>query len=222
MPTIVVAAQKEGAGKTTLAINLAVCWPGALVVDLNREQAAVEWSRRRDSKTPAVVPADFVNLPEVFDLARARNFSWVIVDTPSHTGADWLCRVLAFSNLALVPSRPGLLDLTAAGNTARIIRTVGAKGAIVLNACPPESGRTPDSLIRDARVEANRYGVPVSPILIARRSAFLNSVPNGWGVTETEPHGKAAGEILALQQWIEQETLGPARASMEKLSVVRA
>jgi chromosome partitioning protein len=222
MPTIVLAANREGAGKTTLAINLAVCWPAALIIDLSREQAAVEWSRRRETKAPTVVPADFTNFGEMFDLARARGLQWILVDTPSHAGGDWLREVLAFADLTLVPSRPGLLDLTAAGNTARVIRQVGAKGAIVLNACPPESGRTPECLIRDARIEANRYGVPVCPFVVARRSAFLNSLPNGWGVIEAEPNGKAAGEVRALQQWIEQQTLVPGRATVEKLAIIRA
>src|SRR5262245_34787869 len=52
MPSIGFLAQKGGAGKTTLAVHLAVLAGDALLVDLDPQRSAAEWWETRSAELP--------------------------------------------------------------------------------------------------------------------------------------------------------------------------
>lgn len=213
MQTVLLAAQRVGAGKTTLAVNLAVCAHNAMVVDLDRQQAAVDWRQRREQDWPMVFGAREDEFLDLVDHAQAQNVDWLFIDTATHVGADVLGFLLQYATTTLIPSRPGLLDICAAGSTARIVRGEGATGALVLNGIPPQSGRMTETLVREAVIEANRYGVPVCERMVAQRTDLQRSLHAGEGVTEAAPDSKAAAEIRALLTWLADQSAGEGASS---------
>jgi len=65
MPIIGFLAQKGGAGKTTLAVHLAVLAGDALLVDLDPQRSAAEWWESREAELPELA------VGEARDLSKA-------------------------------------------------------------------------------------------------------------------------------------------------------
>src|SRR5579884_1377810 len=93
MLTVAVLQQKGGSGKTTLAINLAAAahldGGRALVVDMDRQASAFDWSAARQDGSPldglAVVKADrAMALPRFKEIARG--YDYVFLDGPPRLG----------------------------------------------------------------------------------------------------------------------------------------
>ena len=118
-----------------------------------------------------------------------------VIDTAPHSESEALAAVRA-ADLALVPLRPGVLDLRALAATADICTLAGARSAVVLNQAPPR-GSLPD----EAAAAVAKRGLEVAPCRVGARVAFKHSLTNGMGVLEHEPRGKAAAEIAALFGW---------------------
>lgn len=201
MHVITFAAQKGGAGKTTLAVNLAVAFQLAgiktALFDLDPQESATAWSERRSEELPHVEPISARRLPQAIEAARANGFGAVILDTPPAAGAD-AAEAVQQSDLVLIPCRPSLIDLEAIKRTAQLITATGKPGLVVLNTAPP----TATALLDDARTIAEATGLKVARAVIRERSAFRAAWPFGAGVLEHEPDGKAAVEIAALQSFI--------------------
>ena len=199
MYTLTLLAQKGGTGKTTLAINLSVAaeasgWRAALV-DLDPQASAAGWGDHRDGERPAVAAVPAPRLAAALRAVRSHGADIAVIDTAPHSEAAALAAARA-ADLALVPLRPGVLDLRALGATADICALAGAPSAVVLNQAPPRG-----SLPSEAAAAVVGRGLEVAPCRIGARVAFQHSLTNGLGVLEHEPRGKAAAEIAALFGW---------------------
>lgn len=205
MPSIGFLAQKGGAGKTSLAVHLAVLAGDALLVDLDPQRSAAEWWESRDSDLPELA------IGEPRDLAAALAASrraWAFVDTAPHA-AEAARVVAAAVDLAVIPTRPGILDLRAIRATVAIVREVGARGVIVINASPPARGEGAATVTTEARAAVAVYGLPVAPVAITQRAALSHALNDGRAVTELEPGGKAAGELRQLWEWMREQAVAP-------------
>jgi hypothetical protein len=60
----------------------------------------------------------------------------------------------------------------------------------------------------------------VAPVILRERSAFRGAWPMGKGVTETEPHGKAAGEVEGLKKWVFEQLQMCTPAKVQKTKAV--
>ena len=107
------------------------------------------------------------------------------------------------ADLALVPLRPGVLDLRALEPTGDICALAGAPGAVVLNQVPPRG-----SLPAESAQAVKGRGLEVAPCRIGARIAFQHSLTRGLGVLEHEPGGKAAAEVAALFSWARERLEG--------------
>jgi chromosome partitioning protein len=87
----------------------------------------------------------------------------------------------------------------------KIVKRREARGAVVLNACPPPHIFGETAIVREAREAVAVYGLPVSPVSVSQRAAFSHALIDGHAVTEYESKGKAAGEIRSLWNWIETQ-----------------
>ena len=192
-------AQKGGTGKTTLAINLSVAaeiggWRTA-ILDLDPQASASGWGDQRERDGPAVVPVPASRLEAALETSRRHGVDLAVIDTAPHSEASALAAARA-ADLALVPLRPGILDLRALGTTAEICALARARTAVALNATPH---RGP---LADQAAEAiAESGLDIAPCRIGARIAFQHSITRGLGVVEHEPDGKAAAEIRALWRW---------------------
>lgn len=199
MHTIAIVSQKGGAGKTTLAINLAVAseraGKPALVVDLDPQASAKAWHDHRSQKTPLVISAQASRLPEVLNLAKENGAELVILDTAPHSESTALAAARA-ADLILIPCRPGILDIRAVATSIDMAQLAKKPAVAVLNAVPPQ-GSLPD----EAGQALKSLGLDVSPVRITNRAAFVHSLTSSTGVLEYDPLGKATEEINHLYKW---------------------
>jgi len=204
MRVVAIMAQKGGAGKSTLALHLAVLaqqeGERVLLIDTDPQRSAGDWWRARDADTPEMVEASASTLPETLKAAKADGINLVIVDTAPHAQKEAADAANA-ADIVLVPCRPGILDLRAIGSTVDILRSAKTPGAIVLNQCPPGRGGKESAVVTEAREALEAYGLPVFPGAIGLRASLSHALISGEAVTEFEPKGRAAKELRALWQW---------------------
>ncbi|UFP97288.1 ParA family partition ATPase [Gloeobacter morelensis] len=200
MKTIAIISQKGGAGKTTLAVHLAVAAERAghpaAVVDLDAQASATGWGDSRKADAPAVVSAQASRLEKVLVAAQSAGASVAIIDTAPHSESSALSAARA-SELILIPCRPAILDLRAISQSVDLAKLAGVSAAVVINAVPPRS-----HLGREAAAAVSAYGLPVSPVQLCSRAAYMHALVDGLTAGEYEPGGKAAEEVERLWQWL--------------------
>lgn len=208
MKTISIMAQKGGAGKTTVAVHLAVLAEqrghAVSLIDLDPQQSTADWWRSRQNDTPLMVEAAATQLADIVRSARNDRIDFLVVDTPPHATyeAEIACQ---YADFVLIPCRPSVLDLRAIGRTVELAQISGTKAGIVLNHCPPSrTGFGEAGIVKEARMALEGYGLPICPIALVERVAFSHALIDGRAVTEFEPNGKAASEIQKLLEWVEE------------------
>ncbi len=223
MDLVAIASQKGGAGKTTIAVHLAVAAAIAgervVIIDTDPQGSAMSWGRSR-ARTEQTTRVDVqkASALELLDLCRrmeADGFSVAIVDTEPKTGLA-ASRALELANLALMPLRPSAFDVDAIGATATLVRATDVPAAAwIINACPP---RAPE--IAQTRDVLHEYEFPIAGELGERR-AYRRAVASGRSVLEFEPNGSASDEIRALWSWCHatmqpnhRETVPPQKANV--------
>jgi chromosome partitioning protein len=196
--TIALIAQKGGVGKTTIAVNLAVAVGARTALfDLDPQESAAIWADRRKSDLPHVEFLTERRLPEALKAAEQGGFTFAIIDTPPAAGPQAFTAAQS-ADLVLIPCRTSLVDLDAIRRTAQLIKSAGIPAFVVFNAAPHSA----TTLLDDARAIVQAAGLTAAPIVMRERSAYRSSWPLGKAVVETEPKGKAAGEIMELKNWV--------------------
>lgn len=200
MKTIAILSQKGGAGKTTLAVNLAVAAEiakkQAAIIDIDPQASATSWSDSRSSDSPVVVSAQPSRLKNVLDAANEGGADLVFIDTSPHSENAALAAA-RLADFVLIPCRPAILDLRAISNTIDIVKLAGCKAAVVLT-CVPARG----SLAHEAEQAVLSYGIELAPVHIGNRTSFIHSLTEGQSVLEYELNGKAMIEVMNLYKWI--------------------
>ena len=196
MKIIAVMSQKGGAGKTTLAVHLAVEAHrrklSVEIIDTDPQQSAGVWSRARGGESPIVTHVQPTRLGPALDQRASAGVDLVIVDTAPHAGPDAV-DVAKLANRVLIPVRPGVFDLAAARQTIEIVREAGVDSMLVLSACPHRAPEVP--MAREALALS---GLSVAETQIGDRRSFSRAIQTGRAVSEFEPDGKASEEIRAL------------------------
>ena len=200
MKIIAVISQKGGAGKTTLAVNLAVAAEvqsaPTVLIDLDPQSSAKTWHDiRAEKEAPFVVSAQASRLEEVIEIARANGAELVIIDTAPHSESAALAAARA-ADLVLIPCRPAILDLKAIG-TSGDLAALAKKPAVVVLSAVPHQGK----LAEEAEEAVRSYGLTVAPVKLTQRAAYVHSLTLGQAAAEFEPEGKAAQEITELYKW---------------------
>lgn len=205
MDTIALLCQKGGVGKSMTALTLAVAAEQAgktvVVIDLDPQATACNWSDRREQRqgltTPVVIDAQPARLANALAKAREQGVDLVLIDTParsehaSHSAVE-------NADLVLIPCRPQIYDLETIPNSQRLIALAGDKPTVaVLTSVPARGGRADQT-----RRAIEGMGIPVATAMLGQRAAFGDAAVLGLTVLEYQPHGKAAEESRKLYRYI--------------------
>ena len=200
MRTIVLASQKGGSGKTTLAAHLAVALErtgqGPVVLaDTDPQGSLAAWWDKRDAPSPAFADTTVSGLPDKLRALAADGFTWCIVDTPPAISGQ-NASVIACADLVLIPTRPSPHDLDALGATLELCRAASRRFVFVVNAAKPNASITVQTV-----TALSEHG-QVAPAVVADRVLFASSMVDGRTVLELEPAGRSAEEIGALCRFV--------------------
>ncbi|MES2280699.1 MAG: ParA family protein [Pseudomonadota bacterium] len=111
MPVIAVVNRKGGSGKSTLAAHIAA-WcsrhgSSVMLGDVDRQQSARTWLKRRDAALPAIAPwaVDQKNMLRV-----PTGITHVVLDTPGGMHGFELARVVMFADAIVMPVCNSMFD----------------------------------------------------------------------------------------------------------------
>jgi chromosome partitioning protein len=197
-----VAQQKGGAGKTTLAANLAAAFAAnartrrVAILDIDPQRSLARWYAIRQARKKPAVSLTFSDmsgwrLPAELERLK-RDHDVVLIDSPPVVDTDARLAVRG-ADLLLLPVQPSPPDLWAAEGTLRLAEAERRRSVIVLNRAPASS-RLRDAMVADIAAR----GLVLLPTALGNRSAFAAAFAEGLGVIEASPRSVAAAEIFSL------------------------
>lgn len=204
---ICVAGQKGGAGKSTIAINLAAHWHSrgfrVLLVDADDQGTTRTWAAVADEQghdRPVVVAMgegikrDLPKLAADYDVA--------VVDLPGRLAARQV-GAIAHSDVVVLPCGPSTPDVWALAESAALVEDVRALRddlavVVLLNkrAATAESKTAIDAIAT--------VGLPVLGAALGLRVAFSETLAAGQGIGTYAPSSMAALELRNVADELEQ------------------
>jgi chromosome partitioning protein len=228
MKTTLVVNPKGGAGKTTVAINLASYFATEQIpvtlMDYDPQGSSLHWLRLRPPEAAKIHAANAA--PEKY--GRLRSFDMyvppetrhLVIDAPAGSGGVLLHEMLARSSTVLVPLVPSTIDLHATGNFLRELSAMG----------PVKYGHVQAAVIANKVRRSMPAYAPLQAVLdslglklLARlidSDVFLRAAESGAGIFELNP-GLAAAErsqFLPIIEWVTGQPR-PAEAAQEATRV---
>jgi len=204
MPTHVTAVvnQKGGAGKTTLAMNLAAGLSrrgDTVVIDLDPQGSSRQWATLGNAPFPATVKQmsgkwDARSLQKGFQAYR-----YTVLDCPPSLDSHASLQALRACDIALIPILPSPVDLWASLRLPQEIaeaRKVNPKlkAFLVLNQIEPRS-----ALSASMREALEEFDIPVLGAAMRRRAVYRGAALDGVSVYQLGGRGaQAAAEIEAV------------------------
>lgn len=201
MPILAVAVAKGGAGKSTVAINIAAELHArgyrVLLADADEQATSLAWAEvasERGVSTPDVIAIGDNLRTHVPSLSAG--YAWTVVDCPGRRGKRQAAAML-IADLVLLPCAPSPADAWALGDTLEVLDEARAlredlDAAIVLN----RADRTRTTAI--ARKGFANVDVRLMGTSFGDRVAFREAMAAGAGVTTYAPMSTAAAEVRAL------------------------
>jgi chromosome partitioning protein len=203
MYIIAVVAEKGGAGKTTIALDLAVTavqkGRKAAVIDVDPQATASKWTDRRNSEFPWVVPTHAVRIAAALDQAKAQGVNFVVIDTPPHSATE-ATEAARRADVVLLPVEPHLFSLETVEKQADLLKVAGNPPAFYVVNKAPTQGTEANSAVEYIK----RLGFSVCPAILHLRAAHRHAGNVGKSAAEYEPDSKAAQEALQLYMYTMQ------------------
>mgnify|MGYP000619085241 CR=1 FL=1 len=200
MRTLVLASQKGGVGKTTLAGHLGVmaeltgAGPVALI-DTDPQGSLSSWWNERQAEAPLFASVGISNLPNHLSQLAKAGVKLAIIDTPPAV-TDTIRQVLAVADLVLIPTRPSPHDLRAVGSTVELIEQAGKRMVFVINGAASRA-----KITGEAAVALSQHGT-VAPVTLFQRTDFAASMIDGRTVQEIDPNSRSADEVKKLWNYV--------------------
>lgn len=200
MRTLVIASQKGGVGKTTIAGHLGVmaesqnAGPVALI-DTDPQGSLSSWWNERQAETPLFASVDISNLKNHLNALAKAGVKLAIIDTPPAV-TETIRGVLAVADLVLIPTRPSPHDLRAVGSTVDLVERSGKRMVFVINGAASRARIT-----GEAAIALSQHG-KVAPVTIYQRTDFAASMIDGRTVQEIDQGSRSTDEILQLCKYV--------------------
>lgn len=205
MQLIAVASQKGGAGKTTIAQNLAFAahekGRKVAIFDLDPQLTSLNQFDKRTLSggdgEPATIAVTINRLPQLLQAAKNEGRDLIIFDMPPNIGQESFL-IANEVDLVLIPTQPQAYDLEAIEATIAIASTVNTPGAVIINRVPKD--------LKDLAADARQFvevkcSYPVAPIVIHDRTQFMEAAAAGSSPILMHPRTQAAKEIRDLWNW---------------------
>jgi chromosome partitioning protein len=200
---LAILSEKGGAGKTTVAVHLAVAaqLAGAevAIIDLDPQASAADWSDRRASQ-PEAVAIPPARLGKLLTDLRGNGAELVIIDTGRDSNNAGYTAAQA-ADLVLIPCRGGGFDFRALTRTLDLCRLAQKRPWLLLNGMRPGANRA----AADARDALSAHECDLAPVVIHDRAAYRAASITAKTAQETEPKSAAALEISQLYLWIARQ-----------------
>jgi chromosome partitioning protein len=204
MQIVSVLSEKGGAGKTTVAVHLAVagCLDGldTVIIDLDPQASAADWCDRRGDK-PEAVAIPPARLGKLLGDLRTAKVELVIVDTGRDSNnAGYIAAQAA--DLIIIPCRPGGFDFHALGRTVDLCKLARKDAHILVNAMRPGAKR----IDADTREALASKGYGLVPVSLHERVIYRHASISRQTAQETDPDSEASSEIQQLYNWVRQQS----------------
>jgi chromosome partitioning protein len=165
---ILITHQKGGVGKSTLSFNLAHNFSS------NSKVAVLDFDLQGSLSQLKEIVTGFDIIPFVEEINSISNlkYDFIFIDTPPYL-SNHLSKLIQISDLILVPTKAGILDILAIKSTLKLIEQSHKLNStlIVFNMIKPNTTLTQDILI-----SLKEYNVPIAKTYISDLVAFTRSV----------------------------------------------
>lgn len=210
MYVIVLASQKGGAGKTTLAAHLAVAAEAAghgpaVLIDTDPQGSLSAWWNVRKAESPRLAPMTITELPEKLTLLGKAGYSVAMVDTPPAI-TEAIGAVVMSADLVLIPTRPSPHDLRAVGSTVSLVQNAGKPFVFAVTQAKPNTRLTVQAM---AALSAHGR---VAPVIVHDRVDYAGSMIDGRTVQEIDPRGRSAAEMAELWGFLKAQITNSTKA----------
>lgn len=203
---VTVAQQKGGAGKTTVAAQLAGAFRARGVrvatIDTDPQGSLAQWAAARRAALPDEPDYDHVSGAGYRGVSEARSlkrkFDIVVIDTPPHSESATRLAVQN-ADLVLVPLQLSPFDLSATGATAELIGSARKPVLFMFNRTPPRA-----KIADQIRAEFLELGLPLAEASFGARAAYVEAAAAGRSVAETSRRSAAGTETRALAREVLQ------------------
>jgi chromosome partitioning protein len=214
MRTIVIASQKGGVGKTTIAGHLAVeahaAGSSVVMIDTDAQGSLSSWWNVRKAEDPALVIQGKAGLKATLAGLEQQGTDYVFIDTPGSANKD-TAATIQLADLVLIPVTPSPHDTRAVGLTVDLVVEAERPMVFVVNGASQRARITGQTA-----VVLSQHGT-VAPVTLHRRTDFATSAVDGRTVGELDPAGKSASEIKELWDYISKRlTMGKKHGSATK------
>lgn len=217
MRRIVVLNAKGGAGKTTLAVNLAALYASrgfrTGMIDHDPQRSTLDWLERRPRERPRIhgvpgISQQHLNVTQSWQMRMPEDVQRVLVDTPARPDRQQIQTLLRHADIVLVPILPSSIDIKAASRfigeliMAGRLRQTGCRLGIVASRV-----RRSTELYRRLQAFLDTLDIPfVGSVRDA--PVYLEAAEQGLGACEMGTPALSGRETRAWEQiysWLETE-----------------
>jgi len=203
MRAVMIANPKGGAGKTTLATNLAGHYANkgmsVTLCDLDRQQSALRWMAFRDPALPPVT-GYFAGNQMLLNLPKEPD--WVVVDAPAGLQGYKLSDYLRAVDKVIVPVVPSVFDMAATEDFLNSIRSEmrGRRGVVGIVAMRVDP-RTRAALMLEEFLR--HFDIPILAYLRNTQN-YVNAAAGGQTVFDPprSKHRRDEEQWQPLLQWL--------------------